>query len=504
MILKIYSGAPGSGKTLSVLNDVAETPGRYVIAVPRKELAEEFASYLRERLEAVTRSAIVKTIHSGQPGFREGVVRRIEEALREQSECAHCVVLITHEGFLGVDPVLFEGWHVRIDEVPDGAVVSDAVNAKTSYVTLEKHFALESLGHGLGWSRVVPLPGSEPATRSAYLGDAAEKLAPLFKLASNPHRLVLIDLAEWQDARLRQQVRYWSIWTPMDVSGCASMVITGASFFNSLVSHACRKFHGDEMVFERITPSIDRRANPSVTIRYFTRHRGTTEWWKGDEGSLCLVRISQYLERSGFSGFWSCNASERKVFLHRFPSATTCSPKQAGTNSLRHHTSCMFVYSNKAQAADSAILEVLDLKRDYIGKIREEEDIVQFVMRGAIRDPSFDGSYDVYLYSQDQAEALASYLVREGITAEERVEVLRVVEAGIMDVAGPEPKGPYVTVTPAEAASTIRESKELKLTKDRERKRRQRDASKAQQKADGSYRGRGRPKKTEITPRPTS
>ncbi|WHQ70092.1 hypothetical protein [Methylorubrum extorquens] len=84
MILKIYSGAPGSGKTLSVLNDVAETPGRYVIAVPRKELAEEFASYLRERLEAMTRSAIVKTIHSGQPGYREGVVRRIKDALREQ------------------------------------------------------------------------------------------------------------------------------------------------------------------------------------------------------------------------------------------------------------------------------------------------------------------------------------------------------------------------------------------------------------------------------------
>ncbi|CAO4151885.1 hypothetical protein DHODJN_17625 [Methylorubrum extorquens] len=86
MLCKIYSGAPGSGKTLSVLDDVAGTPGRYVIAVPRKELAEEFASYLRERLDTKTLHPIVKTIHSGQAGFREGVVRRIEEALREQGE----------------------------------------------------------------------------------------------------------------------------------------------------------------------------------------------------------------------------------------------------------------------------------------------------------------------------------------------------------------------------------------------------------------------------------
>ncbi|WHQ70089.1 DEAD/DEAH box helicase family protein [Methylorubrum extorquens] len=504
MILKIYSGAPGSGKTLSVLNDVAETPGRYVIAVPRKELAEEFASYLRERLEAMTRSAIVKTIHSGQPGYREGVVRRIKDALREQGACIHCVVLITHEGFLGVDPVLFEGWHVRIDEVPDGAVVSDAVNAKTSYVTLEKHFALEPLGHGLGWSRVVPLPGIEPATRSAYSGDAAEKLAQLFKLASNPHRLVLIDLAEWRDAGLRQQVRYWSVWTPIDVTACASMTITGASFFNSLIFHACQKFHGDEIKFERIAPPANRRANPFVTIRYFTRHRGTTEWWNGDEGSLCLVRISQYLERTGFSGFWSCNASERKVFLHRFSDATACSPKQAGTNSLRHHTSCMFVYSNKAQVADSAILEVLDLSRDYIEVAREEEDVIQFVMRGAIRDPSFDGSYEVYLYSEDQAEVLASYLVREGITAEDRVEVLPVVEARILDVARPETKSRYVTMTPPEAEVSVCERKKRRQAKDRERSQRRRDAIKASRKADGSYCGRGRPKKTEIARHPTS
>ncbi|KQO90187.1 hypothetical protein ASF36_04640 [Methylobacterium sp. Leaf90] len=57
--------------------------------MPRKELAEEFASYLRKRLETKSSSAPVKTIHSGQTGFREGVGRRIEDAVREQRADEH-------------------------------------------------------------------------------------------------------------------------------------------------------------------------------------------------------------------------------------------------------------------------------------------------------------------------------------------------------------------------------------------------------------------------------
>ena len=91
MILKIYSGAPGSGKTLSILTDVAEAPGRYIFAVPRKELAEEFASYLRGQIETKSSSMTVQTIHSGQPDRRGGVGRRIEEAVRDHTDSAHCV-----------------------------------------------------------------------------------------------------------------------------------------------------------------------------------------------------------------------------------------------------------------------------------------------------------------------------------------------------------------------------------------------------------------------------
>ncbi|CAO4151856.1 DEAD/DEAH box helicase family protein [Methylorubrum extorquens] len=501
MLCKIYSGAPGSGKTLSVLDDVAGTPGRYVIAVPRKELAEEFASYLRERLDTKTLHPIVKTIHSGQAGFREGVVRRIEEALREQGECAHCVVLITHEALLLVSPEKLEGWHLRIDEVPDGAVIADSFSATASFRTLEHFYDLDPTGYGR-WYQVVPRPSVGHVKPSEYRADAAASFAAFHKTASNSQRAVFVDLSTWEEASAHgRRVHWWSIWTPASLRSCASISITGAGFYRSILYRACAFVHGSEIVFDTFEPSISAlRARPCVTIHYFAQHRGSTAWWATDDGSLCLVRISEYLQRIGFEGYWSSNHDVKAYFVHRF-GGDAVEPRQAGTNSLRQHTACAFIYSNKAQAADLSLLEVLNLNEDDVLIAREQEDVFQFVLRGAIRDPSYDGDYDVYLYSRDQAEALRDYLASANIT--DRVEVQPVAEAGIMDVMRPQRSSGQLRM-PAEAEVSVRERKERRQAQERARSQRRRDAKVAERKADGSYRKRGRPKIAEVTQHPTS
>lgn len=495
MNLKIYSGAPGSGKTLSVLNDIAETPGRYVIAVPRTELAEEFASYLRRQLEPRSSSATVETIHSGQTGVRENVGRRIEDALRDHGGSEHCAVLITHEALFRLDPDKLAGWHVCIDEVPEGAVLAGAIPAAIFFRALDALYVLEPTGHD-GWYQVVPRDGVEAAKPSEFRRDAAESAAAFHKAATNPHRAVFVDISAWEDARAHGRlVHWWSIWTPASLRSCASVAITGAGFFRSMLYHACAFVHGDRLTIDTVSPPRSAlREQPRVTIRYFTRHSGSTTWWQTDEGSLCLVRVSEYLQQVGFAGYWSSNQEIKPYFRHRF-GGVAVEPRQAGTNGLRDHMACAYIYSNKAQPAEQAILKLLDLDIAAVSVAREQEDIIQFAMRGAIRDPSYGGTYEVYLYSKDQADSLANYLVREGITVDNRVEVTPVVEAGIMDVARPEPKGCYATMPPAASVAVVRERDERKLAKDRERKRRQRAATKAQQQTDGSYRGRGRPKK---------
>uniref|UniRef100_UPI001E4F100D hypothetical protein n=1 Tax=Methylobacterium sp. Leaf118 TaxID=2876562 RepID=UPI001E4F100D len=427
-------------------------------------------------------------------------VRRIEEAVRDHADSAHCVLLITHEGLFLLGPEKLAGWHVRIDEVPDGAVLTSAFPATISFLALSTLYDLEPTGHD-NWHQVVPRPGVDPVKPSEYRTDAAGPLAAFHKATTNSYRAVFVDLSAWEDARAHgRQVHWWSIWTPTSLRCCTSVAITGAGFFRSMLYHACVFIHGDELAFERLDPpTLAPRAKPRVTIRYFARHPGSTMWWQTDDGSLCLVRVSEHLQQIGFKGYWSSNHEAKAYFRHRF-GGDAVEPRQAGTNALRRHTACAFVYSNKAQPAERPLLELLNLDEGTVSVAREQEDIIQFVMRGAIRDPRFEGSYDVYLYSQDQAEALATYLVREGITVEERVEVIPVAEAGIMEVARPEPKGRYTTMTPAADEATASEREEQKLAKDRERKKRQRAASRAEEKANGSYRGRGRPRKVKFQP----
>jgi hypothetical protein len=165
------------------------------------------------------------------------------------------------------------------------------------------------------------------------------------------------------------------------------------------------------------------------------------------------------------------------------------SPKQAGTNDLRHHTSCAVIYSNKSQRADDAVLEVFGLSRDDIERARQTEDMQQFLMRGAIRCSDFGGTYTAYVYDVWQAEALAEFIKSQGIND---VEVVPVEEAGIIDVTrptrGPKPRTP----DPVRLARRREDQRRA----DAERKRLSRNKEREAKRAAGTLRSRGRPPKS--------
>jgi hypothetical protein len=416
----------------------------------------------------------------------------LDDALiRPTSRDAHIAVLATHEALFGIDPARLDGVHVAIDEVPDCAVLSGQFIGLTASYALERLYDLSPIGGSSSWSSVSVRPGAElvaPAARAAESKD----LAAFLKAASHPARATLVDISEWEDARIVcRHVRWWSVWTPMTLRQAASVSIAGAGFQRSLLFHACRAIHGGDLIFEpqKCATTID-RAQPEVTIAYFAGHRGSTEWWASDAGSRCLVQVSRYLEGVGFQGYWSCNEAIRPYFLHRI-GGEACSPRMSGTNSLRQHHECCMIYSNKARAEDAAVLDALGLDREAITQAREHEDLVQFTMRGAIRDPSFGGRYLIYVYSEDQAEALRAELVETGIT--DRVELKAIVEAGILDVRRPTAARCAATeptsVTPTRAAIL----REQQLERDRLRARKRRATMRAQRKAEGTYRPPGRP-----------
>jgi hypothetical protein len=69
-----------------------------------------------------------------------------------------------------------------------------------------------------------------------------------------------------------------------------------------------------------------------------------------------------------------------------------------------------------------------------IERAREIEDIIQFVFRGDLRNPDSTTDYIVYLYDRHQTEALGRYITEQGLGT---VELVPVVEAGLLDVRRP-------------------------------------------------------------------
>ena len=483
--ITIFDGLPGSGKTSRMIDEMISCPGRYILAAPRTALIEEHVLLLRSQSAQSKEQPTIISIHSDQD-VAGPVQRRIADACRQLKDVHHVVLAITHEGLQSIDPAELEGWHVRIDETPD-AVASGQLRVPVGSRWLETLYDLISV-EGLKWCKVEPKVDA-PSIGHFLRDDLAEQLAGFHKRVLSVSG-VYVDVKTWDEAFDRSKpIRWWSFWTPRDLAACASVKIAASGYATSLCAIATEKFFNSEVkcCYELI--ESPRSGQPDVRIHYFTRHRGSTEFWKKGDGRDSLNSVGIYLTEVNGLGFWSGNEIVRDRFeLPLNGNGKQVLPRQAGTNAYRHLTSCAIIYSNKAQDADSAILEVFEITKDEIARAREIEDIQQFVMRGAIRNPDFCGRYDIYVYDVWQAEAVCSFLVDGGIA---NVTMHGVEDAGLMDFERPKSGRKPVQLDDRSKAERLVE----RQTKDAARKRRARTIERGRREAAGTHRKPGRPTK---------
>ena len=472
--LELLTSPPGGGKSTAMLAEMATRPAPYILAVPRIDLIDEHHTRF---CEMFTHAPIIVPVHSRQ-GKAVPVDRRLREAL-EGATSPHTLVITTHAAMMGLEPSVFTGWNIRWDENPEAALVSGVVGLGASWHMMAALYDLVP-GAEPDWCRVVPRPGVQPVTLSQHL-------------AGSLGRIVEVDVGSWEDASLpKRKVRWRSIWSFAALAGCASLRVAAAGYAGSLADHAVRRAGGVHV--EEIPLGDDRTGQPQIKIHWFAQHPGSTGWWRTDVGKRCLVAVSRHLEAVNFGGYWASNSAIEDFFFGRFEQAERVSPKLAGTNSLRDHTSAAMVYSAKATPDDVAIIAALRLDADAVQSSREDEDVFQFALRGAIRDRGYSGPYDVYLYDLGQAERLRDRLLSAGF---DDVTLAPVVEAGIVDVVrakkAQHPKA-VADITPETAAAR----RERRRIKDAERKRRKRAETREAEKEAGHLPRRGRPRRAGI------
>ena len=248
------------------------------------------------------------------------------------------------------------------------------------------------------------------------------------KQVARPDR-VFVKTTDW-DAK--DDIDWFSMWTPLSLSHFASVQIAGSSYTDSVGYRAARALFKDKLTFTEREIAPLRTGQPTISIHYFTEgHDGSTTFWGETEGRYCIKQVCDYLGANlPATGFWSGNEVVEHLMDHRLP-AKLIRPLAMGLNKHRLSQACAFIFSGKATPQDKALKGVFGLTDDDIRKAREDDAVAQFVMRGAIRELAYDGPYAVYLYSKTQAERLRDHLVKIGFTS---VETVAVTEAGIMDI----------------------------------------------------------------------
>ena len=117
-----YSSARcGAGKTHWAIKLLAEQRVQAVLAVDRREVAEDRAEAIRDAGEKAGFHPHVEIIVSDDgddAAWRGSVARRITDAAAAHADDQHVVLIITHAGFRLADLSGFIGWTLIIDEVP--------------------------------------------------------------------------------------------------------------------------------------------------------------------------------------------------------------------------------------------------------------------------------------------------------------------------------------------------------------------------------------------------
>lgn len=416
--IELLSGPPGGGKSHAMLVEAITTPGRYVFCAPTTALIDEQIKVVRGAGVEVYRC-------DHKSDDRTSVERQLADRQSDlkQRGVSHVVIFITHATMLATPASAFQGWHVRIDEAPDGLKTGRlSLRTEHSRTALTEFFQLDAEGE---WAVAKPKlrsPGWKAVAADHLLGPNAE----FFRLAERPYGL-FVRTRDWSE----KDVDWLSIWSPSSFAQAASVHVAAASYEKSLAYRAAKSWFGLQLNKRTINRS-KAATQACVTVHYFTEgHEGSSTFWATSRGRRMIKAVCDHLATLPSPiGFWSGNGEVQKLMEWRVGDKDSLTkPKLAGQNRYDDRTSCALIYSSKPLPGDAILKDLFALSDADILAAREDEDIHQFVMRGALRDPTFSGHYSVYLYSKRQAETLAMTLTSNGYD----VAVCGVPEAGIME-----------------------------------------------------------------------
>lgn len=484
-------GRCGSGKTTRALQRIARTPGKTIFVVDRIDVMAERVATIEAEAEKCGTNPTVVVIHADNPDKpspygMKFAVQRIEAEAGKLAAHRHAILIITHEAMMMVDWQQFgPEWEMIIDEAPSMFQFTP-VRTPANVPFFLANYDLDPIGES-GWAEVKAK--HDGVTMRAVAADQNMRDWTVFHRRVLGRQGVYVNITDWWEMAPTEKVWSWfSMWCPGEVAHLRRVTILAHAFEQTMTARLLRRFFPD-VEFEDVTPPDGRTwKRRKVHIRYFTHgHDGSTNYWKSEAGKTALAQVGAWLRaNSPADQIVMCNHG-LEATLGPIP-GDCLTPRQHGTNEWADRTCCTMIYSNKAQPEEYKLLSRLGITKAEVRRAREFEDLLQFAYRLALRQPDDERAIDIRVYDKRQADFLATFFAGTGYLD---VTVSCITTAGIATMKRTPPGPPPKVLTPEEEAAAVAKAKET----DAERKRRQRAEARAIKIANGTYRGRGRPRK---------
>jgi hypothetical protein len=486
---------PASGKSEFFKRLIAGEPGRYLMAVPTQKLLGEHAGGkdgLRQRLAAAGLPHPVEVVTISTATHARSVRRALAEAADLYRDRQHVVVVCTHAALMTTDLSGFAGWTLLIDEVPD-VVACGTWRTGASLAQFRANYTLvRQPGEG-GWSRVAvrtDAPGPAMVAADDLVGGSAA-----FHRRALSRSGVYANLAAWEEVESGAEWSWWSVWEAGELAAFDRVMLVGNAFSHSVTRRLMEERPGEgwRAEFRRFELPGERRerAPRRLAIRYFTEHPGSTTFWAGHpDGQRCIQAVAEWIARNAPAGshMFASNRTVEPVLAQARVLGLRLTPCVAGSNDYDDFEHASILFSAKLTPQEEKALALFGIDAEEVRRSREFEAILQFCFRCIIRKPEFNGTCFWNVYDGEQARFLKAFVEEHGLAEVE----LQYVDVGIGDIARPQKHRRLV----GEAAAA-REAKRRKSNTERVRAHRER--KKAEKVERGTYRGRGRPRKSDGT-----
>ena len=303
---------------------------------------------------------------------------------------------------------------------------------------------------------------------------------------------VYANLARWDEMESGAAWSWWSVWEVAELGAFDRVLLVGNAFSHSLSKRLMeeRPGEGHRVRFERFALPWGRRARAPrrLVIRYFTEHPGSTTFWTGNpEGQRCIRAVAEWIavNTPADRHMFAANAAVDPVLAQARVRGLRLSPCVAGSNDFDDMEHATILFSAKLTPQEEKALALFGVDAEEVRRSREFEAVLQFLSRCAVRRPDFNGTCFWNVYDGEQARFLRAFVEEHGLAE----VTLEHVDVGIGQIVRPRKHKRLVGGAAAERDAKRRKS-------NTERVRAHRERAKAEKVADGTYRGRGRPRKS--------